>query len=820
MTDMLDFDNAFKALTGHSSFPWQRRLFDEWLSIGKPPSAVDIPTGLGKTSVMAIWLLARTKGAALPRRLVYVVDRRAVVDQATDFAETLRENLENPTCKELEPVRQRLGLDGRALPISTLRGRHVDNREWLEDPAAPAIIVGTVDMIGSRLLFSGYGVSRKMRPYHAGLIGADTLVVLDEAHLVPPFEKLLRTIEVQTIEAGADGLGPQGCGIVPRFKLLSLSATGRGNEMGRAFEIFRLCRDDHQDEVVKERLSARKRLTVHVFDDSKKLASELVERSWKLGTEPKPARVIVYCHHRDDALKVKREIDVRIKKSGLKKSEHDDTSELLVGGRRVLEREKLSEWLKKQGFLGGDKEPPKHPQFLIATSAGEVGVDLDADHMVCDLVAWERMVQRFGRVNRFGKGNARIEVVAAPTTNKPKKDQEATKWEKERSERLARLRRPLDNLRGVSGEDSRDASPGAILDLKERAKNEPKLQSAIEAATSPEPLRPELTRALVDAWSLTSLSEHEGRPEVQPWLRGWEKDRTPQTTVIWRLHLPVCAPPREATRREIEAFFDAAPPHATEILESETHRVADWLVKCGENRFASKRSPSSETTSHESGDTPTTSAPPSEEAVLGYVLSPARDLRFTLKRHHLENKDQLKNDILPGSTLVVDAGVGGLSRNGMLDPTIMDPPRVIDGGEEWLPEQDGEPVIRFRVRSIEGEKNPGCDEGWRERSSFAVERTGEGEVKRRLVVEKWRHHAETEEDRSVGRPQALAEHHAQTECKARVLSKKVNLREPYAKMLATAARLHDEGKRHELWQRAAAAPQGHFTLAEHQSKVG
>ena len=54
---------------------------------GKLPPAVDIPTGLGKTAVMAIWLLARAAGARLPRRLVYVVDRRAVVDQATDFAE-------------------------------------------------------------------------------------------------------------------------------------------------------------------------------------------------------------------------------------------------------------------------------------------------------------------------------------------------------------------------------------------------------------------------------------------------------------------------------------------------------------------------------------------------------------------------------------------------------------------------------------------------------------------------------------------------------------------------------------------------------------
>ena len=207
-----------------------------------------------------------------------------MVDQATNVAMKLRESVDHD-----KDLKEALSLCGRSLPISTLRGQYVDNKEWLDDPASPAIIIGTVDMIGSRLLFEGYGTSRKMRPYHAGLLGADTLVVLDEAHLVPPFEKLL-----ETIANGCEAFGPHDeslRNLVPPFKLMSLSATGRATGDGS----FRLQDADLKHPVVRLRLDAPKRLTVQPLAEGTKLAYALAEQAWKLADNGATAvRIIVY----------------------------------------------------------------------------------------------------------------------------------------------------------------------------------------------------------------------------------------------------------------------------------------------------------------------------------------------------------------------------------------------------------------------------------------------------------------------------------------------------------------------------------------------
>ena len=87
------FRRPFKLLTGHMPFPWQEGLFTRFAA-GDIPLRCTLSTGLGKTNVIAIWLIALARGARLPRRLAYVVNRRTVVDQTTLEVERIRNNIQ------------------------------------------------------------------------------------------------------------------------------------------------------------------------------------------------------------------------------------------------------------------------------------------------------------------------------------------------------------------------------------------------------------------------------------------------------------------------------------------------------------------------------------------------------------------------------------------------------------------------------------------------------------------------------------------------------------------------------------------------------
>ena len=814
MPPAFDFGEAFEVLTGHPPFPWQRRLFEEYFSCATLPPAVDIPTGLGKTAVMAVWLLARAAGAALPRRLVYVVDRRAVVDQATEYAVRLRKALKES--ERLETVRRALGLGGRSLPISTLRGRHADNRDWMADPAAPAIVVGTVDMVGSRLLFEGYGVSRRMRPYAAGLLGCDTLVMLDEAHLARPFERLLQAIckgQHASPDCAADadaGLfaGPAACnGLPPPFRVLSLSAT-LGGDAG--IEALSLNDDDKADQTVRTRLEACKSLTVEGLEPgSSILADVLAERAWDLmqaesGAAETPPGVTVYCDRRRDAEKVATLLEAQAKTEA-----PAPAVILFVGARRVHEREEAATELEEHGLIGETAGTRSAAVFLVATSAGEVGVDLDADHMVCDLVAWERMVQRLGRVNRRGRGAARVLVVDQGPPDAKKKAGEAA------VARHGAARGLLDALpRDEAG--GRRAGPGVLTDLG----SDPALRERIAAATTRTPLYPALTRPLVDAWAMTSLDAHTGRPEIGPWLRGWVEDDQPQTTVVWRQYLPLRFREhgdevKEQAKREIRAFFEAAPPQTAELLETETARVADWLKKRARKRLAGVEKAAAppplpnDDGADEGDEAPAATgllARMTRAGPIAFVLDGANRPVETLSLAVIgERSPKALHASLAGKRLVVDARFGGIA-DGLLTEGADGDGCAATSEDNWgKPHGDAEQdAWNLRVEALAEAGRAAA--GWLAVLKVPYCVSPEDEAVSWLIVQKRRGDGESQDARAVARKaQRLDEHQRWAGKEAECIAYRLGLGEADTAMLVAAARHHDDGKAAPRWQRAFGA---------------
>ncbi len=778
--------------SGASPFVWQRTLLEKFLNT-EIPDALDIPTGLGKTSVMAIWLVARTLQPKLPLRLVYVVDRRVVVDQATREAEKLRAFVESDP-----EIKKTLGLT-TPLPISTLRGQHMDNKEWLNDPTTPAIVIGTVDMIGSRLLFEGYGVSRKMRPYHAGFLGSDSLIVLDEAHLVPPFEALLES--VPKFQGSSN--------LVQPMQILSLSATGRSKP-----NTHRLSDQDLAEGTLShKRLHAKKALHFEVHGSDIDFTHWMAAKAWELsGPSEIPSRVLVYCNRRKDAEKVSETL------GKIQKETNEDISlELLVGSRRVRERQGAAKTLDNAGWFDGCAKRPAIRTFLVATSAGEVGIDLDADHMVCDLVTWERMIQRIGRVNRRGKGDSKI-LVLLPNekeqkalnkteSNRTKPEEKVVENFEARNAETKSLRRPFEFLPLLGC--GYDVSPAAFRRLKldaevqddsseEQRKYAGKIWDALAAATSKPPLRPALSLPLVEAWSMTTLKEHTGRPVIQPWLRGWEERVLPQSRVVWRRYLPLRLndDSRSLSEKDIEAFFEAAPVHPSEILETETDDIFGWLKKRA--KLFAKRPPQDQ--------------PFKADSIIGFLIDQSGDVspkavENTVRFGELISdsdkyaRTELKNRI-SFKTLIINAQFGGLGEDGLLkDKGDQCPPATADVLEEWLQSPDGGPLVGFRI-----ERNVINERGWGLALQLALNESEDAGASEWLFVYKWRGSVTGEDNRAISFEQGLEHHQILAEQKMSTMVSTLGLPDELGRALIFAAKVHDEGKDCARWQVAFNAP--------------
>jgi len=632
-----DFDRCFEYLTSHAPFPWQRRLFTELIG-GSIPAACDIPTGLGKTSVMAIWLLAL--GYALrnpvtrriPLRLVYVVDRRVIVDQATEEAEKLMERFESvlhgdneartSLRENAQTIRGATFSTESLVALSTLRGQHADNRTWCLDPSRPAILVGTVDMVGSRLLFSGYGgVGRNHRSLQAGLLGQDALIVIDEAHLSPAYVTLLKGVRREVRRF------PQ----IRPWSVMLLSATiPTGDEPASSAPLV-IDDEDLRHPVAKRRIQAEKTIEwvdVLTSDQStpgshKPIAKEIAQRAARYNEYGQKVAVVIYVK----TIEMVNQIAVLLADAlgdGGEEQILKLTGEMRGHERDAIPKDPVFQKFKPQQ----DRQLSDGPWYLIATSCAEVGVDLDADHGICDLSSMDSMIQRFGRINRFGNTSSTITVVVDREALEATKDdiQRERKYEaavaaaeaavidaKQDAERLAAEAKTLNTreakgdakaaretlkqaeksakLIRAAGVDSNDKLAKVTpldrtyyytyLALKSLANDgQPVSASPLNLrnlrdprAWPTAPVCPPLDESRIDDWSLTTLSQSEyRRPLVSYWLRGVIDDETAQTAFCWRADLNYASHYQKA--EEMAAMIRVAPQERAVLA---TFRAAETI---------------------------------------------------------------------------------------------------------------------------------------------------------------------------------------------------------------------------------------------------
>jgi CRISPR-associated endonuclease/helicase Cas3 len=771
---MLDFGDMFERVTGHKPMSWQCRLYGQWLADDIKP-VIDLPTGMGKTNVMAIWLLARARQVeenreeCLPRRLVYVVDRRTVVDQATTLAEKIKSKAEEA------------GIEAPA--ISTLRGQFADNRDWVRDPSKPAIIIGTVDMIGSRLLFSGYRSSFKQRPLDAGLLGQDSLLILDEAHLSEPFAKLLRDIGSH---------GPFQAGQGRPMQVVRMSATVSKGD-ANPFQLTPADLDgESENNVIAKRYHAEKHL--HIHEDIADVKTEIVKEAAKLAVDN--SRVVVFVQSPDDATTIAS----KIREYGDKKTKpFGNAVEALTGTMRGLERDELMKKTVMQRFLKPRNETAEGPAILVSTSAGEVGFDLNADHLVCDASPLDSVIQRLGRVNRRGEACATVHLFAAKPREKKRAGDEAGESASGHTYETASYK-AVELLKGLPKlpDDSRDASPKAFANLEKPP-----------YALTPKPAIVEITDILLDAWSMTTIVEPmPGRPPVADWLRGVAED-LPDTTIAWRAELDLDGF-GSLDIDDIEEWFDAHRVLPHETLTLPAHKAAKLLVQ-RRNKLEKHR---------------------------GAKLKNRICIvdRGGLRKIDLTKLiDELSNGLLGGivnADIILPASFGGIQRHiGLFDAGAPESQAATDAaafvvGTDKTPdvadEKAHEMARRCRLLKTDGDEQPLVgemppDPG--DYSRFTLDLPTEDDTVRQLIslVPK-RQRAESGTQR-----QSLADHVNAVERHAAEVADRLKLSNHAREALSLAARWHDHGKNRERWQRLVQGqitPAGRPWMKETMAKSG
>lgn len=616
----LEFSTYFRDVHGVEPFPWQERLTQRVIENGKWPEVIDLPTGVGKTATLdtAVFALA-VNPDRFPRRVVFVVDRRIIVDQTYDRAEQIQSAIDASPTPALRRMRDRLASAGAMaedgggglLGVTCLRGGIPIDGEWARRPDLPWVVVSTVDQFGSRLLFRGYGVGAGMRPVHAGLAGNDCLVILDEVHLSRPFAETVAAVRRL-------GLGSS---LPRRFHVVEMSATPTGGK-GTRFTLTDA--DLAASEVLRKRVEASKTAVLQQVGGIRQPAAEALPAAVTELAEkgiPSHARSIGVIVNR---VRSAREVHRALLDTGYE-------SWLITGRMRPLDRVEVVAEIGR--IVDPDSDHPvDQPVFVVATQAIEVGADFNFDALITECAPIDSLRQRFGRLDRRGTceertGSRAQAWILGVRADLKGKDPDPVYGESVRSTWLG-----LDERFGK----------GQPFDVGPRSSDLADFPPEASAAPKVAPL---LLDTHIESWVQTN-PEPIVQPDVAPFLHGLGGSDNADVSVLWRWD------------RSAE-LLRLVPPRPAEFLQVPLAAVRSWLAGRPDEVPVADVGVS--------GDT-------------GDDVYPAKTEDDWVRWRGFDTGPEAIRvaDIRPGDVLVVDPGRGGLSGHNW-DPNATE--EIVDLGD-------------------------------------------------------------------------------------------------------------------------------------------
>jgi len=519
------FSDFYQAVHGHPPFPWQERLAEQIARTNVWPTEIGVPTGLGKTACLdiAVWWLAsqadrQPDQRTAPTRIWWVVNRRLLVDSTAAHAEWLAQMLAAPASAGLDE-RATAAVDEVAKrltrlstipdlpPLDVIRLRVGVASRAPTDPSRPTVILCTLPMFGSRLLFRGYG--SRQRPIDAAMAGTDSLVLLDEAHLAPHLKSLISALGECTPGAEAI-LGASRSSA----RLISLTATG--DPAGVRFD---LDESDETNPIVSERLDAAKPLEVRRFkggESAQRLADAALEL---LVQAASPAACLVFANTPKTARETFGYIQGKL-------PEAEAELLLLTGLAREREAEQIRARILDlaEGMAANRREdsPRRRHLIVVATQTLEVGADLDAEYLVTEACGVRALTQRLGRLNRLGRhSHARGIYIHLPPP-KRRSGTTADEWPVYGAEPAAVLQR-LEQA--AAGSDA----PVVVLS--------PRRIAEVLGLPDDDPGRaPEVLPGILWEWIKTTTPP-DGEAPVEPYFSGIA-GADYAVLLCWRVHVP------------------------------------------------------------------------------------------------------------------------------------------------------------------------------------------------------------------------------------------------------------------------------------------